>query len=278
MKPATIPTSLIDPDPDQPRQSMDQEELELLAENIGQIGQLQPIIVYRVGDRCCIADGHRRFAAMMLRQAKSINALVLAEKPPPDVLLLTQLAANCHRADLKPTELANSFQRLRDLKGWSNSEIARQLSVSKARVTQVMSYLKLPDNVKAMLDNGSLPGSTAYAISRAPDEATQQRMVTEAIQGKLKRDDASRRVTRKESATAAVRCRLSLKEASLVLTTPKRVSLDQIISISQELIRECRRAARQGIDVTTLERVLQDQRSPNAQLTATNTGKAAHHE
>ena len=258
MKSTVLATSLIDPDPDQPRRSMDQEELTELADNIEQLGQLQPIIVYKIGDRFCIADGHRRFAARAMRRAESINALVLPEKPPPDVLLLTQLAANCHRADLKPTELANSFQRLRVLKGWSNAEIARQLSISKARVTQVMSYLTLPDQVKSMLDEGRLAGSTAYAISRASDAATKTRMLRDAVQGKLKRDDASRRVTRKRGATC-VRCTMLLKDASVVLKTHGVVSHDEIIRISRQLIRECRRAIRQGIDVSTLESVLQDQ-------------------
>jgi len=260
MKPTVIPLVKIDSDPDQPRRSMDQEALEQLAGNIEQLGQLQPIIVYRIDGRFCIADGHRRFAAMTMRNADRINALVLDEKPPPDILLMTQLAANCHRAGLKPVELAESLNRLKELNGWTNAEVARKMSLSKAKVTQVMSYLGLPTNVKEMLNRGSLPGSTAYAISRAPDEATQKQMLQDALQGNLKRDEASRRVTRKSESKRQVRSTFPLTKATIVITTPQRLSFDDIIAIGNELNRECRQATRQGIDVSTLERVLHDQR------------------
>lgn len=268
MKPSVIPATLVDPDPDQPRRSMDQVELQQLAENIQQLGQLQPVIVYRVGERYHLADGHRRFAALQLTQADSISALVLSEKPAPDRLLMTQLAANCHRADLKPTELADSLQRLRELKGWSNSEIARQLSLSKARVTQVLSYLKLPERVQQMLDDGSLPGSTAYAISRAPDAATKQQMLQDAVKGKLKRDDASKRMKQKRSSAAMIRSAFVLPGAGVVMTTSERPDLEGIICVAQALIKECRRAARQGIDVSTLERVLRDQHNSTELVTS----------
>lgn len=260
MKPAVIPTVLIDVDPDQPRRSMDQEELEQLAGNIEQLGQLQPIIVYRVSDRFCIADGHRRFAAMTMRSAEKISALVLDEKPPSDTLLMTQLAANCHRTGLKPVELADSLNRLKELNGWTNAEIARKMSLSKAKVTQVMSYLSLPQHVQEMLDNGSLPGSTAYAISRAPDDVTRQQMLQDALHGTLKRDEASRRVTRKSDPKKQLRSTFQLTNANVVIATPEKIGLDDFIGIATELIRECRQAVRQGIDASTLERVLHDQR------------------
>ena len=260
MKPTVIPTTLIDPDQDQPRRSMDQEALEQLAGNIEQIGQLQPIIVYRVSERYCIADGHRRFAAMTMRGAEKISSLVLDRKPAPDVLLMTQLAANCHRAGLKQVEFAESLNRLKELNGWTNTEVARKMSLSKAKVTQVMSYLSLPQNVQDMLNSGSLPGSTAYAISRAPDDATQQQMLQDALQGNLKRDDASRRVTKKSESKRQVRSTFPLTKATVVITSAERLSFDDIIAIGTELNRECRQAVRQGIDASTLERVLHDQR------------------
>lgn len=260
MKPTVIPTKLIDADPDQPRRSMDQQELEQLAENIERLGQLQPIIVYRVGDRCCIADGHRRFAAMKLRNAETISALVLDEKPPPDKLLMTQLAANCHRAGLKPMELAESLNRLKELNGWTNAEIARKMSLSKAKVTQVMSYLSLSTRIQEMLDAGSIPGSTAYAISRAPNDITRKQLVEDALRGRLKRDEASRRVTRKSNSAKQQRATFQLSTATVVITTPQKITLDDFMAIGTELIRECRQAVRQGIDVSTLERVLHDQR------------------
>ncbi|MFN9972653.1 MAG: ParB N-terminal domain-containing protein, partial [Phycisphaerae bacterium] len=40
---------MIDPDPDQPRRTMDREPLEQLADSIRMHGLLQPVIVYESG-------------------------------------------------------------------------------------------------------------------------------------------------------------------------------------------------------------------------------------
>lgn len=136
--------------------------------------------------------------------------------------------------------------------------------LSRAKVTQVMSYLKLPQNVREMLDNGSLPGSTAYAISRAPDESTQQALLRDAVNGKLKRDDASNRVGRKRESRPSLRSVFRLKNADITIASANGLKLDEIVDVCQQLIKECRRVSKQGIDVTTLERILNDQRRTTA--------------
>lgn len=61
-----------------------------------------------------------------------------------------------------------------------------------------------------------------------------------------------------------VRSTFQLTKASVVVTTPERLGLDDVIVIGNELIKECRQAARLGIDVSTLERVLNDQHNARA--------------
>jgi hypothetical protein len=129
-----------------------------------------------------------------------------------------------------------------------------------------------------MLDDGSLPGSTAYAISRAPDVATKQQMLQDAVQGRLRRDDASKRVKQKQPSAGTVRSAFLLPGASLVITTPERPDLDRVIDAAQALIKECRRAARQGIDVSTLERVLRDQHNSTELVTSGSSMTQGDHD
>ena len=60
-----VPISMIEPWPDQPRRSIDDAQLLELAESIGKVGVLQPILVRPIRDGAMfgIVSGERRFRA-----------------------------------------------------------------------------------------------------------------------------------------------------------------------------------------------------------------------
>jgi ParB family transcriptional regulator, chromosome partitioning protein len=147
-----------------------------------------------------IADGHRRFEVCHLLDIKDIPVLVLPAKPDTETLLLMQLAANGMREDLKPSEKAFAYRRLKEMRNISNAELASLMNVSKSVVTETLSYLDLPSEALALLDSGQIARSTAYAISRAPDKTTRKELLDKAVRGELKRDDAIRRVNRRQTA------------------------------------------------------------------------------
>ena len=260
MKPQTIRCELIDADPDQPRREIDAEELKSLALSIREHGLLQWVIVWQDDDRFRLVDGHRRFAAVKAIGHDSIDAIVLDQRPGEHELRLMQLAANCHRQDLKPLEKARAFRQLQEAQGWSHAELAKAMHVSKATVTQVLSYLTLPSELQQRLDSGDLAGSTAYAIARAPDDATRQQLASRALDGSLRRDEATQHVHRRAASVRRGRVTFRLPSADVTLMTESRPDLAAIISVLQQLTRECRKAERQNLDVATLERVLTDQR------------------
>ena len=253
MTPKTLPYHLVDVDPNQPRREMDGDLLKSMAMNIRDLGQLQPVIVYRVGKRFCLVDGHQRYRAIGLLNRDEINALVLDEAPTSDTILLTQLAANCMRSDLKPIERALAYQRLKDSRGWTNVELAESLHVSKSTITQTLSYLTLPAELQAKLDSGELAGSTAYTISRADGE-TRADLIAKASTGELKRDDAQREVSRNRRKT--YRSAFSLPTASVTVAAAQKLTLAELIALWKQLEKECRKADSQGLDVSTLEKVL----------------------
>jgi ParB family chromosome partitioning protein len=259
MKVENVSLELVDPDLDQPRQSYEPDEIERLASSMRDLGQLQPAIVYRVGDRFRLIDGHRRYRAAMLLGVRHFKAIVLDAHPDADKLLMTQLASNCLRVDLTPMEKAKAFQRLKDSRGWSNAELVTALHVSKATVTQCLALLSLPEEVQAQVDAGQIAGSTAYAIARAKDEGTRQSMLAAARDGNLSRDAACRTVRgrqRGEGRGSKITCRLP--QAVVTITSDKQLLLKDLIGLWRAMLRESRRAAGQGFDVGTFERVLAD--------------------
>jgi ParB family chromosome partitioning protein len=254
-----MPCELLTPDDSQPRRTKDPERFQELVGSIGHHGILQPLIVYPNGNLTSIADGHRRFEGACFLGLKEVPVLMLNSKPDPETLLLTQLAANSMREDLKPSDKAMSYRRLKEMGGLSNVELAVRVNVSKSVVTETLSYLELPPEALALLDAGKIAGSTAYAISRAPDETTKQELLGKAILGELRREDAARAVSRSPSVRAPKqRSMFRLASAEISVAMDGEPKIQSLIEVFQELVRECRRAARQGLNVSTFERVLKD--------------------
>ena len=268
--PRPVDRCLIDPDRSQPRKTMDQTSLNELAASFRHFGILQPVIVYEEGERFSLVDGHRRLAAAAIAKLESVPALVLAKKPDSATLLLTQLTANCLRVDLKPTEKAVSFLNLKKSQSWTNTELAKAMSVSKSYVTQILSILTLPEDAQLRIDSGDIPVSTAYAISRAKDETTKQELLRKATCGDLKRDTANQRV-KNSSPQRSFRTCFQMGDAEIRIAAGDEYDLTACVTLLQQVARKCRAGAKQGLNVATLERVLADKASVTKQRATTTS-------
>lgn len=118
----SIPLGLIQPDPEQPRKTFDENALLELAASIRANGLLQPITVRPDGDKYIIIAGERRYRAHQIIGAEAVKAIVL--DIDLDRATRLQLVENLNRADLNPAEEYQAYRRLAD-NGMSHSEIAR---------------------------------------------------------------------------------------------------------------------------------------------------------
>lgn len=260
MKPEAVPCNLLDADPQQPRKQMDSAETERLAHSIRDVGLLQPIIVFRSNDRFVIVDGHRRAAALTLLKREKAMALVLAERPSADRLLVTQLIANGQRVDLCLADQAAAFQRLKDAQKCTNTELATLLHTSKSRVTMLLSILRLPSEGQQLVNDGTVPLSTAYAISRVDDQQKQEHMLAEAANGTLKRDAAAARVARKTSRPSH-RTVFRIRDNEIVFCGSEEPTPADCVLILQQLLKACRSAVKSGLSIRTLESMMADSRA-----------------
>jgi len=158
-----IKIDLIDPNPFQPRKFFNDDELVELAETIEKHGLIQPIAVRKVGDRYQIISGERRTRASKLAGQETIKAQVY-ENLDDKVMGEWALIENIQRVDLNPVEVAQSYQQLIDLHGYTHDDLAKTVGKSRSAITNALRLLKLPNQVLAWIQEGKLNSGAARAL------------------------------------------------------------------------------------------------------------------
>lgn len=164
-----LPLAQVRPDPEQPRKTFDQKDLQELAASIREIGLIQPIAVRHDPDGLgyIIIAGERRYRAHCLLGAETIAARVL-NLDPTDVRL-AQIVENLQRADVSPMEEGRAFKAILDDTGWSVAELAHRVGLpSTTKVSDRLSLLRLLPEYQHLVQCGQLTLSVAFEISRLP--------------------------------------------------------------------------------------------------------------
>lgn len=190
----TIEVDRIVPDPDQPRKEFDPEALDRLAASLKAKGQLQPIQVrWDAGmERYIVLMGERRWRAANVAGIAKLQCVVRDAPLSEEEKLALQLVENCLREDLSPIEQARAYRTLMTRQGWTQDDLAGQLSVSRTLVIRALSLLKLPDAIQNQVEQGGLTASHAYEISKLADPAAQIRLAETAVEQGLTRDDVAK--------------------------------------------------------------------------------------
>jgi ParB family transcriptional regulator, chromosome partitioning protein len=172
-----IPLSRIRPNPRQPRQRIDDVELEALAASIREHGVLQPVLVTETLDGYQLVAGERRFRASQLAGLERIPAIVrqLADREQLEVALVE----NLQRQDLGPMEEAHAFRALIDEFGLSHETIAGRVGRARSTIANTLRLLDLDPQVQAALAGGSISEGHARAIGGLPIE--QQARIVETV-------------------------------------------------------------------------------------------------
>ena len=158
-----LPLHRVEPNPDQPRQDFDQEELEALAESIRQHGILQPLTVRETGQGYYqIIAGERRWRAARLAELTEVPAIVVEADNKKAMELA--LIENLQRQDLNTVEEALGYQSLMNEFGLTQEEAAARVGKSRPAVANSLRLLTLPEAVLEMLREGSLTAGHAKAI------------------------------------------------------------------------------------------------------------------
>ena len=148
-----IPNDQIYPNPNQPRQIFDQEELVNLAISIRMNGILQPITVRQIDKGYELVSGERRLRASKLAGLVSIPCIVVDVNNMKSAVFA--LIENLQRQNLNYFEEAVAIERLMSEYGLSQEDAARRLGKAPSTVSNKLRLLSLPEEArKRLMENG----------------------------------------------------------------------------------------------------------------------------
>ena len=82
------------------------------------------------------------------------------------------LIENLQREDLSPLEEAQGYATLIETYGFTQEEVAETVGKSRPAVTNALRLMKLPEEIRSMLEDGSLSAGHARALLSLPEEET----------------------------------------------------------------------------------------------------------
>ena len=168
-----MPIYKIEPNPDQPRQDFDEEELAALSESIATHGLVQPLTVRELSNGYYqIIAGERRWRAARMANIQEIPVVVMEADDKKTMELA--LIENLQRQDLNPVEEALGFRSLMDEYGMTQEETAARVGKSRPAVANALRLLSLTDKVLEMVRKGTLSAGHARAVLSLKTEKQQE--------------------------------------------------------------------------------------------------------
>ena len=169
----TLPLREIEPDPDQPRKTFDDETLGELAASIAEHGLLQPIAVRPKGlDTYLIVAGERRWRAC--RMAGLNEVPVIVKDVTDEQAMELALVENLQREDLDPVEEAMGIRDLMTRCDLTQEQAAQKLGKSRSALANSLRLLNLPESVLELLKGGFINIGHAKVILSLPTAELQE--------------------------------------------------------------------------------------------------------
>lgn len=154
----------IETNPDQPRKNFKDEALAELADSIARHGVLQPLLVRPLpsGGYQLVA-GERRWRASRIAGLTEVP-VIIKEMDDREAAVFS-LIENLQREDLDPIEEAKGYRKLIDDFDLSQEEAAGLVGKSRPVITNALRLLRLPEEVIALVTDGTLSAGHARALA-----------------------------------------------------------------------------------------------------------------
>jgi len=229
--PDLLPIEKIEPRADQPRKRFDPEALELLAESIRTYGLIQPITVRPLDSGFYqIIAGERRWRAARMAGLSEVPVVVL-EADDRTVMELA-LVENLQRQDLNPMEEAEGYQRLMKEYGLTQEEAAARVGKSRPAVANALRLLLLPEEVRSLVEDGTISAGHARAILSLPAARLQKAAAQKIVALRL------------SVRQAEAMCKRMLQEEEKPEPKPAPLTVDYVAECEKSLTRRLDRKVR----------------------------------
>jgi ParB family chromosome partitioning protein len=175
-----VPINSIRPNPHQPRNHFDEEDLSSLTASIRAVGVLQPVLLRGTSDdQYELIAGERRWRAARRAGLHTIPALV---RTVDDLGSVEQaLIENLHRVDLNPMEEAAAYQQLIEDFGLTHEQMASRVGRSRAAISNTIRLFQLPPTIQRLVIDGQLSAGHARALLGTPDRNFQEALARRAV-------------------------------------------------------------------------------------------------
>jgi ParB family chromosome partitioning protein len=168
------------PNPYQPRTEVNEASLAELTSSIEASGLLQPVVVRPRNGKYELIAGERRLRAVQRLGWTKIPAVVKDVDDP--TLLTLALIENLQRDGLTAIDEAAGYQRLGEEFKLPQAEIARLVGRNRSTVANLLRLLKLPEEVKSLVQERKLSEGHARALLAVSKESELIPLATQAVE------------------------------------------------------------------------------------------------
>jgi len=140
-----LPIGDLNPDPNQPRKSMDPQALEELTASVKRVGIIQPLL-FRVDAESAnliLVAGERRFKAAQLAGLTTVPGICV-EGNPSEIALVENLL----RQDLTSVEEAEALQRLMEEQKYNQEQLAGIIGKARQTINEILLVNRLPQEIR----------------------------------------------------------------------------------------------------------------------------------
>jgi ParB family chromosome partitioning protein len=175
-----LPVNHVMPNPYQPRTQVDEATLAELTSSIEASGLLQPVVVRPQNGKYELIAGERRLRAVQRLGWTKIPAVVRDVDDP--TLLTLSLIENLQRDGLTAIDEAAGYQRLGEEFKLPQAEIARRVGRNRSTIANLLRLLKLPDEVKTLVQERKLSEGHARALLSVSKESELIPLAKQAVE------------------------------------------------------------------------------------------------
>ena len=165
----------------QPRDKLEVEGIEALANSIAEIGLINPIVVRKLEGGYELVAGTRRCHACKMLGWDFIPAKIIEQDSREAVML--QYSENFHRQDLNPVQHARMIKFMLDELGYSTTEIAKFCNKTKEWVSRQLALLDMEEETQQAIEEGRISASVAMELKLISDPKLRADYIHYAIEG-----------------------------------------------------------------------------------------------
>jgi ParB family transcriptional regulator, chromosome partitioning protein len=186
--PLTVSVEALVPHRNQPRQTFEAASIGQLAASIARSGVVQPLVVRRIGptvapdgqsERFEIIAGERRWRAAKAAGLRDVPVVV--KEIDDEAAMELALVENIQREDLNAIDRSGAYLAYSKQFALTPEEIARRLGEDRTTVVNYLRLQELPDEVKNLVQCGTLSMGHARAILSFQGHAVRVQVARRAV-------------------------------------------------------------------------------------------------